>query len=51
MVYVYKKNKQINKWNERLNTPPPQKKNKNNDKYKNTSTVGIWIPNHRDCHE
>ena len=28
MVYVYKKNKQINKWNERINTPPPPKKKK-----------------------
>ena len=43
MVYVYKKNKQMNKRNERINT-----KNKN---YKNTSTVGIWTPKHRDCHE
>ena len=43
MVYVYKKNKQINKWNERINT----KKKKN----KNTSTVGIWTPKHLECHE
>ena len=21
MIYIYKKNKQINKWNERINTP------------------------------
>ena len=42
MVYVYKKNKQINKWNERINT---KKKNKN------TSIVGIWTLKHRDCHE
>ena len=42
MVYVYKKNQKINKWNERINT-------KNNNK--STSTVGIWTPKHRDCHE
>ena len=40
MVYVYKKNKQTSETNELI-----QKQNKN------TSTLRIWTPKHRDRHE